>query len=238
MIVKVIVLSIYQREDTYIKLLSEKSRTVKELSGLMYVSEPTVRRDIAEMKNKDIVACNRGSVSLKINSPDKRTPLFLRDGVNNEKKQIIASKAAKHIKDGYVIMLDASTSAYCLIPHLAAFRNIICITNGAKSAIALASMGIKTICCGGEIVGDSFCYIGSEAEAMLNSYNADVAFFSCSAVDENGIASDTSIGENNIRRIMIKNSRKCFLLCDSSKFNKRHLNILCDVKDINGIISE
>ena len=51
----------------------------------------------------------------------------------------------EEIKDGDVIMLDASTTAYCIVPHLVNFKNIFVITNGAKTAIELVAMGIKTI---------------------------------------------------------------------------------------------
>ena len=95
MIERVIVMSIYQREDLYIKLLSERDRTVNELSKLLYVSEPTVRRDICEMKRKEIVISSRGCVSLKTGSADRRVPLFMRDPVNSDAKNIIAV-AVKH----------------------------------------------------------------------------------------------------------------------------------------------
>lgn len=231
-------MSIYQRESSYIKLLGEKERTISELAKLLYISEPTVRRDICELKERELVVCLRGVVSLRTESADRRVPMFVRNLENMDKKSVIAAKAIRHIKDGSVIMLDASTSAYCIVPLLTNFKNIICITNGAKTAIAAASLGIKTICCGGVLMNDSFCYIGSDAERMLSRYKADVAFFSIRGVDSDGNAVDTSIEENDLRRIMIKNSKKSYLLCDSTKFGRSHFNILCNVKELDGVITE
>ena len=85
---------------------------------------------------------------------------------------------------------------------------------------------------------DSFCYVGTDAESVLRNYNANVAFFSCRGISEGGIASDNSILENSIRKIMIKNSEKCYLLCDSSKLGKTYLNTLCNVKDLDGVITD
>lgn len=45
-------MSIYEREDEYITWLSQRPYTVKELAGKLFISEPTVRRDIAAMKKK------------------------------------------------------------------------------------------------------------------------------------------------------------------------------------------
>lgn len=230
-------MSIYNRENQYINLLAQKPHSVKELSEKLFISEPTVRRDITLLQRKEILTCKRGIVTLKTNSPDQRIPLFIRHLEQNEEKQIIARKALEHIKDGYVIMLDASTTAFHLLPHLTEFKNILVITNGAKTALESASMGIRTICTGGEMTLESFSYIGPDAESVLMKYNADIAFFSCRGIAD-GIATDNSIMENNLRRIMIKNSQRKFLLCDKSKFNKTYLNTLCNIKDINGLIND
>jgi len=231
-------MSVYTRENQYITLLAQKPYSVKELSQKLFVSEPTVRRDIVLLKKKELVTCKRGIVSLKTSSPDQRIPLFVRHLEQNEEKREIARKAVKYVKDGYVIMLDASTTAMHLLPHLTEFKNILVITNGAKTAIEAASMGIRTICTGGELMMESFCYVGTDAESVLRNYNADVAFFSVRGVSEDGVVSDNSILENSMRKIMIKNSRNCYLICDSSKMGKICLNTLCNVKDLAGLISE
>lgn len=230
-------MSLYNRENQYIKLLAQKPHSVKELSEKLFISEPTVRRDIILLQKKELLTCKRGIVTLKTNSPDQRIPLFIRHLEQNEEKQIIARKALEHIKDGYVIMLDASTTAFHLLPYLTEFKNILVITNGAKTALESASMGIRTICTGGEMTLESFSYIGPDAENILSRYNADISFFSCRGISDD-IATDNSIMENNIRKIMIKNSKRKFLLCDKSKLEKTYLNTLCNIDDIDGIITE
>ena len=231
-------MSIYNRENQYVNLLVQKPHSVKELSEKLFISEPTVRRDIKILEKRELVVCRRGIVSLKINSPDQRIPLFIRHLEQSEEKRLIARKAARYIKDGYVIMLDASTTAFHLLAYLTTFKNILVITNGAKTALESASMGIKTICTGGELMTESFCYVGTDAESVLKNYNADLAFFSCRGISENNIATDNSILENAMRKIMIKNSKKSYLLCDSSKIGKVYLNTLCNVKDLEGLITE
>ena len=134
-------------------------------------------------------------------------------------------------------MLDASTTAFHIIPYMTDFKKILVITNGAKTALESASMGIRTICRGGEMALDSFCYVGTDAESIIKKYNADIAFFSCRGITEDGLATDNSILENSIRRIMIKNSKKSYLLCDETKFNNKYLNTLCDIKEITGVIT-
>ena len=116
---------IYERENSYINLLSERSYTVKELSEALFISEPTVRRDINELISKELVTRKNGVVSIKTNSPDTRVPMFIRNLENKDAKDTIAKKAALLIKEGDTVMLDASTTAYCLVQHLAKFKNIL-----------------------------------------------------------------------------------------------------------------
>ena len=231
-------MSVYNRETQYINLLTQKPHSVKELSEKLFISEPTVRRDVIHLQEKNLVTRKKGIVTLKTNSPDQRIPLYIRHFEQNQSKQIIAKKASSFIKDGFVIMMDASTTAFHLLPHLTQFKNILIITNGAKTALEAASMGIKTICTGGEMTLESFSYVGPDAESTLSKYNADVAFFSCRGVSEDALATDNSILENSMRQIMIKNSKKSYLLCDSSKLNKVYLNTLCSTHEIDGVITE
>ena len=228
---------IYDRENSYTNLLSERNYTVKELSEALFISEPTVRRDINELISKELVTRKNGVVSIKTNSPDTRVPMFIRNLENKDAKQIIAKKAAALIKDGDTIMLDASTTVYCLVQYLSSFKNILVITSGAKTALALATLGIRTICTGGEMALGSFSYIGPDAERTLSGYNADIAFISCRGMSEDGVSYDSSISENNIRRIMMKNSTRKYLLCDKSKIGKVFLNTLCTGDEVDGIIS-
>ena len=116
---------IYNREEKYLSLLSAGELTVRELSERLFISEPTVRRDLKVLLKKELLICKRGRVSLKVNAADKRVPLFVRDMEQNDAKNEIALKAKKEIKDGDVLFLDASTTAYHLIKHLSGFKDII-----------------------------------------------------------------------------------------------------------------
>lgn len=231
-------MAIFDREDEYLKILSMRPHTVQELATELFISEPTVRRDVVKLKKKELVQCNNGTVSLQSALPSKRNPIFIRENENMSQKDFIAKKAMQFIRDGHVLMLDSSTTAHALLPHLLAFKNLLIITNGAKTAIDLCSLGIKTVCTGGDMLSDCSGYVGHDAERTLRAYNADVAFFSCRALNERGVATDSSINENVVRKVMMQQSKRKYLLCDSSKLGNTHLHTLCHAKDIDGIICD
>ena len=53
-------MAIYEREKEYIRLLSERSYKIPELAKALYVSEPTVRRDVICMKNNGLIESKKG----------------------------------------------------------------------------------------------------------------------------------------------------------------------------------
>ena len=150
----------------------------------------------------------------------------------------MARKAVEYIKDGDIIMLDGSTSAYHVIPLLAEYHNLIVITSSAKSSFLLGKMGINNISTGGRMITKSLSYVGEDAENTVRNYNADIVFFSCRGIDMDGRLTDNSVEENSLRRAMIRQSRKKVCLCDSSKIGQTCLNNLCHLSEIDALICE
>lgn len=229
----------HEREDKILNiLLGQDHITVNELSEKLFVSKPTLRRDLIKLEKKGFIIRTHGGVSLIKNSADTKIPFFLREQEQNSAKSVIAQKALSFIHDGDTIMLDGTTSAYNIVPYLADFKNLIIITSSAKSSLVLGQMGINNICTGGRMITKSFSYVGDEAVNTINNYNADILFFSCRGLSADGKLSDNSIEENLVRKAMIHRTKKKIFLCDSSKIGKIYLNNLCDLSDIDEIICE
>lgn len=229
----------YERENKITDILANCEKiSLAELAGKLFISLPTLRRDLIKLEKKGLIIRSHGKVSLAKNPADIKIPFSLRESEQNKAKTQMAKAAAEHIKDGDTIMLDASTSAYFIVPYLAEFKNIIAITSGAKTALLLAQYGISNICTGGRMINKSFSYIGNDAITTISGYNADVAIFSCRGLSLDGTPSDTSAEENDVRRAMMRRAKKKILLCDSKKIGNVYLNNLCDPEDLSDIISD
>lgn len=212
--------------------------SVRELSQRLFVSEPTVRRDLTELHNKGIVTKVYGGAILNTEAAYREIPFFLRENEQSSTKAEMGRQAAALAYDGAVIMLDGSTSAYHMVPYLARLSNLTVITSGAKTAVALAEANIRTFCTGGQMIIHSYSYVGSQAEAFIRNINADILFFSCHGLDGSGKMTDNAIEEANLRRVMFAHSAKKILLCDSSKLGKTYFYNMGTVDEIDGIISD
>lgn len=229
----------YEREEKILSILTVNEITsVDNIAEKLFVSKPTVRRDLDKLAKKGLINRTHGGASLMKNSADEKIPFVLREQEQNHAKFIMAKKAVELIEDGYTIMLDGSTSAFAIVPLLSEFKNLIVITNSAKASFALGQMGIKNICTGGHMINKSFTYVGEDARRTINNYNADISFFSCRGLSDKGYLTDNSIEENQLRRMMMKKSHKSVFLCDKSKFEKTYLNNLCHISEIDEIICD
>lgn len=227
-----------ERQEEILKILEiKRCISVKKLSEMLYVSAPTIRRDLSILENQGKVKRTHGGVVLR-HIADSEIPLMLREDQNGKSKEVIAKKAIGYVKNGDVIFLDASSTAAHIVPFLKKFNDIIVVTNSPKTSISLGEANIKNYCAGGLLLPHSITYVGNETVKFVEGINADVFFFSSRGYLENGYITDSSIEEVTVKKAMIKNAKRTFCLCDSSKNNKMYMYNVCKTNEIDGIISE
>ena len=134
-------------------LLKEKKSSVKQLAKILFVSEPSVRRDLQSLEKQNLIKRIHGGAVLEETALSKnKIPFLIREYEQSSAKTMIAKKAIDLICDNDIVFLDASTSCYYLIPFLASKRNLTVITNGVKALVKLAEYGINTISTGGALL--------------------------------------------------------------------------------------
>ena len=109
------------RERSILKILvHDKKVTVKDLSTRLFTSEPSIRRDLVSLERQHLLKRIYGGAILDDNDVSRqRIPFLLRELEQSQEKVTIAKKAASLVGDGAVVFLDASSSAFNLIPFLA-----------------------------------------------------------------------------------------------------------------------
>lgn len=230
-------LMITRQQELLEILKKERSATVSALARRLYASEPTVRRDLAALEEQGYLKRVHGGAVIG-GAPDREIPYDVRASVQEEAKAIMAQKAAKFLHKGSVVFLDGSSSAAHMIEPLKQVEDVLVVTSGARTSLRLAECGIRVISTGGQMITRSFTWVGSHAEACIRSMHADVVFFSCRGLSDEGEMTDTSIEEINIRKLMIERSKVKVLLCDSGKFGAQYVYSLGFRDCLDAVISE
>lgn len=156
----------------------------------------------------------------------------------NDAKIDMAKQAVNYVNDYDVICLDASSGAYNLIPFLATKNHLTVITSGIKVLLKLGEYGIKAMSTGGELLPSCQSLVGEDAYRTIECYNANICFFSCCGLSDEGFLTDISDRENHVRKRMISHCEESYLLCAGNKFGKKYFHNLCTVDDISGVISD
>lgn len=229
---------IAERRQKILEYIEKNGKAaVSELAAHIYASEPTIRRDLTAMEKEGVIKKVYGGAMAKA-AADREIPMEIRLKDASRAKDIMAQRACRYVHDGDVVMLDGSSSAMAMVKYLEKFKELIVITSGAKTAVALAEAGIKTFCTGGMMITNSFSYVGQQAQDFIAGINADVLFFSCHGMSSDNRATDLSMEEVNLRKIMMRQSKRRILLCDKSKYGKIYFYNLCTADDVDDIISE
>lgn len=230
-------MALKDREKKIIEYLSQnREATIEELCALLFVSAPTVRRDLASLsKSGRIIRTHGGALYNSVQT--EGTPQERREKEFVYEKDIIARKCLDLINDGDTVMIDASSTTLRLL-NLLSEKRIIVVTNSAKASFVLAKSGIKTFVSGGEASKTSFGYVGSLAERFIRQFNADICFFSVSSLTPDGKLTDNSVLENQISRAMMEQSKKSVLLLNSQKIGAPYLNTVGTLGDVDLVVCE
>lgn len=211
--------------------------TVAELCRTTFVSEPTMRRDLAALSNAGKIIRTHGGAAHR-SVLGENIPLSYREREHSEAKLEIGKKCMSLINDGDTIMIDSSSTAQALLSVISEKKSLVVITNSAKAAMILNKSNVRLFVTGGEIATNTYAYVGSYAEDFLRSFNADICFFSVRTLTNDGLLTDNAIAENAVRRVMLSRSKKSVLMLDSEKLGAPCINTLCTIDNISCVVSE
>ncbi len=226
-----------ERYDEILRILDEEQYiSAQELAKRLYVSLPTIRRDLAELDQRNLIVRSHGGAK-KVHHEHTVAPLNYRKTVNAQEKRALCRAAAELIQDNEIIFIDSSTTTLQMGEFIDPKKQVTVITNGITLATRLVQRGIKTYLTGGEIFPNSLAHFGSFAEDFIQRFNIDTFFFSCHGVNEKGMLTDPSLPETQIRKVAIHQSRKTVFLCDETKFSLSTPYNLVPIQTIDCVIT-
>ena len=207
-----------------------------DIAEMLDVSIDTVRRDVKELdaENK-LRKVHGGAVSLGFtNTTVRNTNIYAL-----EEKKKIAVKALTLIKEGAVIFIDGGTTCHELARQIPDNIKLTCFTLSLPVAMELLSKpNIKVILIGGEVSQDSQIAIGANAIHQLSEIHVDYGFIGTGYVDSLYGLTEFDWDIVQVKKAVIKASKKTVLLSISEKLNSQHRYKTCDINAINTMITE
>lgn len=228
----------HERSQMIVEMLRRQgSATVEEISRALFVSAPTVRRDLAELQKAGLLARTHGG-ALNLGQGNPVIPIDMRNSIHLQEKLKLDRAAAKLVHNGDVIFIDASSTVLHLVDYLKSYESLLVITNSIQAALLLQKNSIPAYCLGGKLIEHSLALAGQYAENMLRSFNIDWMFFSSSGIHPNGWIVDYNEPETALRRVALRQSAKKVFLGDHTKFGVRSVHNLIPLREVDYVLTD
>jgi DeoR/GlpR family transcriptional regulator of sugar metabolism len=206
-------------------VLRSGSVSAQELAETFGVSVMTIHRDLDELQRQGVLRKARGVATAQPSGTFESNVEF-RAKANLEAKRHIARQAARHVEPGMSVLLDDSTTALQLLPHLSALAPVTVATNYLTALVELARLrDVRVVALGGHYDDQHDSFLGSACVDAVRSMRFDVAFVSTSAVSE-GYAFHQEDKIVAVKRAMVEVAERTHLLIDHTKLTRSALHRL------------
>ena len=212
--------------------------SVKTLSATMGVSPATIRNDLRALETAGGLRKTYGGAIRPPPNVQSLSELSFHVRLQQQRneKDRIAIAAAALVKPGASIALDASTTAYALVPHLKEMDNLTVVTNSLPVAQEFFdSPHVQVLMPGGRLRRDSISLVGRPE--LLPDINLNLGFFGAVGIDESSGVTDIDPGEVAIKQAMIERCAETIVIADSSKWGRLAPYTVIPVERIVHIIS-
>ena len=206
-----------------------------DLSNKMDVSDDTIRRDLQELAQQDkLIKVHGGALSKSFHTAFDREMVY-----NLSDKHIIAQKAAALVQSGMYILTSGGTSILEFAKSLDPNLNATFFTCSLNAAIEFAHHpGIEVVMIGDKVSKDSMLTTGASAVQTIESVHADLCIMGINSIDTQFGLSENDWEVVQIKKAMIKASKKTICIGISEKLNSQQKIKVANLDEIDILITE
>lgn len=231
------------RRDQMLALLRERDfLRVSDLAERFDVSEVTIRGDLDALQSRGQLRRVRGgAVPRAVPSAERRFEEA--EVAAAAQKRAIARLAASTVQPGDTIVLDVGTTTTALAHALAArseLDDVTIFTSSLTIALALevAEPRLTVVVTGGTLRKKQHSLVEPLAGLVLGTINAATAFIGCNGVDVERGVTNVNLPETEIKRLILKASQRRVVCADSSKLGQVALAHVCDLDEVDTLITD
>lgn len=213
--------------------------TVEALASQFGVSVMTIRRDLAALEASGLLRRVHGGASFPDLSAQEDSFAF-RLQVGVDPKQRLAEAVVRGLQAGESVFVDGSSTGF-FVARLIIKRDcdVTLLTNSLPvMALFNANMArhTKLTALGGTLRELTLCFVGPEASASAGRYVADKVVISCKGLTEDGLVTEPTPSEVEVKQAMLSRSKERLILLDGSKFERRGLYVVDKVTSFSRVL--
>jgi DeoR/GlpR family transcriptional regulator of sugar metabolism len=214
------------------------SVSIKNLMNVVSPSRSTIRRDLMELEKMDKLIRTRGGAVSVGNNVNFMREFEYRKNQQHEEKLRIAHAALQFVNEQEAILIDEGSTSFELAKLLGRFRSLTVATCSLNIAWELrCAENIELLMIGGMLKRKSLSMSGSIAEQAVRGISSNRFFMTADGVNIKQGCMCYGAEEATVKRSMIQSVQETILLVDHTKFSQNALINICELKDINTIIT-
>lgn len=219
---------------------------VGELVAQLGVSEATARRDLASLAGRQLLHRTRGGAirpySKGLGEFEALFPAVeQRRGVNPAGKHAIATEAARHIKPGETLFLDAGSTCMALAEILGQrsfSKPITVVTINVAAALTLGQAdAIRVELLGGRVLGRQAVVVDERGASALSKFTFHSAFISGEGFDGEGVW-NSQAAVVALQRAAVRRATRAVALLDHTKLSLAGPVRLCPWRELDLLITD
>ena len=206
-----------------------------DLSNKMGVSDDTIRRDLQELAQQDkLLKVHGGALSKSFHTAFDREMVY-----HLEDKNIIAQKTAALVQSGMYILTSGGTSILEFAKSLDPNLNATFFTCSLNAAIEFAHHpSIEVVMIGDKVSKDAMLTTGASAVQTIETIQADLCILGINSLDTQFGLSENDWEVVQIKKAMIKASKKTICIGISEKLNSQQKIKVANLDEIDILITE
>lgn len=240
-----------QREALIFDLIAQSGFiTFKELEreilGRKVKASPaTIRRDLDRLEGAGRIQRMHGGARLvdaEEQDPARTAqlqgvPFHENIGRNRREKEAIGRAAAALCVPGEGVMIDGGSTTLQMCPHLAGL-NLQVLTNSLHIVSSLlAQQGTRILVPSGTVFREQNIILAAAGEESMPRFHAPKLFMGAAAIGAQGLMQADVILVAAERKL-IEKAETIIVLVDSSKFEISSGNVVCELADIDIVITD
>lgn len=226
-----------KRQNSILQKLNLDGKVAtQQLAEELLVSEDTIRRDLNEMEQKNLLTKIHGGAVSSI-----QKLYYYNDNVvrNRHEKVIIAKKAITLLRDGMSIIISDGTTNLAFARSIPKDLNITVFTYCLPIAMELTEHPeIEIIFLGGKIEKKSMVSIGIDVLNKFDIIHVDMCFLGTGSIGHNEGITEGSYEVSLIKRAIVAVSKNVISLATSDKLELRQPHSICRPNQISVLITE
>ena len=226
------------RHKKILEELNTKGRVqVTSVAHALEVTEVTIRRDLAFLETEGLLSKTYGGAVPVV--PEVSVSARYRQTMRTAAKRIIGRLASELIKDGDIIYLEAGSTCYEIIPHLAERKNLTIIVNSLYLMRRLGKLtGHKVIIIGGQYRHERMDMVGPGAEMAISQMGGFKAFTGADDITIDAGISGADIVTVGFAKLVLKKASEVIFVGDHAKFDNPALYKIADIDQLDYIVTD